>query len=362
MNEKITTRYSLIEHLNPLLQHQARNYDATPESFKPEQLPSGSVVVISGKFWSFNEDSIASEDFERYNVTVDSFIKLKDDGRYVLVADVICADRWPLSNQVGRGCSVAIMPTGGGAVRKDETIKSYFLLSSVVGIVSVGSGKARIRQQSQYFREYNKAHRNFPAAFFTPGTKVRLSQSSMIDKEQSDIVTVNTLSFNGPDSFVMITADREGKGEFAGQHRTINISHVIEIISHVPGVLKWEHHPSHEHRFDSDRMRGTSKQIAGKNHFVGYLSEIAQHSIVQYLSESVGVCYSVDKLMTYLEKSGMVHMESIHDGWDHAYAVNKKKLKRTVRRLQGKISISARKVQEKYDNDMNTMMDADYRD
>lgn len=330
-------------HLNGYLRQLPMANAPMFPRFSIEQMPAGSVVVIDGDYNYFDNEKEVNVDLPSVQVTVKSYIRL-DSGQLVLVGDV--------ETQRHRYyCGKEQEP-------KNEIIEGFFNPNLVSGIISTGSGiKTRVRCQSQYYREFNKSQRPFPVSFFTPGTRVRLSSLVKTD-EGSREITVNHLAYNGPDSVLIVTDIIKADGYFKGEAEMFNTSHVEEVLEHKPGPLLWESDRKSS-PINSNRMYGTGKRIAGKNHFVGHASTILSHAVSQWLPTQNGVSYDYERLLELLFQCRVLHSRPIHDDWDFITIANKKKLKRAIRRFQGKVSTSAAKRQREEDDENNRMMAAD---
>lgn len=337
--------FAIQEHLNSYLYQLGNNPAPIMSRFSPGQMPAGSVVVIDGDYNHFDDENEVNVDMPSVQVTVMEYIRL-DSGQLVLVGNVeVQKHRYSFGKE---------------QEPKTEIIKGFFNPNLVTSIVSTGTAtKTRIRCQSQYYREFEKANRGFSVSFFTPGTRVRLS--TLVKTEAgSHEVTVNRIAYNGPNSVLLLTDTIRNEGYFKGESEMFNISHVEEILEHKSGPLVWERDRTPT-PINSDRMYGSTKRIAGKNHFVGYSSTILSHAASQWLPDQPGVSYDFELLLDLLFKCGVMHGKSVHDDRDYVTIANKKKLKRAVRRLRGKVSVSAAQRQREEDDDNNRMMEQDMR-
>lgn len=339
MNEPLVSGLVIRNSLNAYLNRKADNPAPAMVRITPDDAPAGSLVELSGNFSYYDYEKSEFVDLPTIAVTVAEYIRM-DDGELVLVASLKTQARY------------------GGVESEPETIQGYFAASTITAVLKEGSGlKTRVKCLSQHRRQERKADRSFPVSFFTPGSRVRLG--SLVKPENGDpVVTVKCLAYNGPDSVLIITDYVRDEGSFKGENFMVNVSHVEEIIEHKAGALVWEERRTYG-EFGSERFRGVEKQIAGKNHFVGYTDSILNHAIHHWLPNHNGTCYDAEKLGKLLWASGLFRAVPVHKGWDFLTVVNKKKLKRAILQLQGKVSVSARKVQDELNEEYALGMESD---
>lgn len=310
----------------------------------PVSMPAGSVVMIDGDYKHYDAESDNIGKAIPARVTVVEYIRLNNHD-YVMV-----------------GKTQAVVREYFPEMKKTvQEVVAFFNPALVSEIISVGSGiKTRVKSESQHKREVWKAERPFPTAFFTPGTRIRVERDSIFDNVTE--FTVKQITYNGPDSVLLVTTSIRKEGYFAGEQESFVKSYVTEILEHKPGVPEMapDKRPK-TWKFASDRFGAGGIRWAGKGEYASFGEEIVRHAIAQWLPHVDGVCYDMDKLHDLLVDRGLFRQVGGGEMWYGLTVVNKKKLKRAVLQLQGKVSVSARKRQEEDDEESNRMTEQDMR-
>lgn len=331
--------YSIYTHINGFLNYQSqagRCEKAMRRVFNPDILLKGSTITLSGEYFVYEEAHYTGEAIKSIKAIVDSVIDLSN-GNIAVYAAV----------ETNRG-----------------TEKAYFNINRITDVdhsTADQPSKCVRKCLSQLQREQRKAENKFPYAMFTPGTRCIVEVGDEVTE-----ITVKSLSQDGPDHFCIDTGIPIGMESDILKDMThmYHIAYVTQVLEHkaVPLVID----PYRGHEIEGSNIhKNIRAEMARKNgrsnRYSGSCWGIIRHA-VNDLPLRVGQVYDVERLTGILYTQGIIQKVNTKTtdakGWyvDWVYTANKKKVKRAVRRLQGKISGNARKKQEEEDERMNREM------
>lgn len=229
-----------------------------------------------------------------------------------------------------------------------EMSSLYVPMSSVTAIDSTAttSQKAVIKHISQVKREETKASKGFSPAFFTPGTRCIVQVGR---REEAKEIVVKNLVQNGSDSYVIDTGIKHDSEYMKDVTQSYNISHVIQVLEHKPGKLVFGR--AYRGRNDLKSISYTELPGLGRaNRHIGWDTASMVYNAIRDFNEP-GTCIDGEKLIDLLWERGIFKKVSIGQNYESFSVIvaNKKKLKRAVRRLLGKVKINARETQEAQD-------------
>lgn len=335
--------FSIYTHINgflnaqlPALAHRKNRYPHL--LFDAGDFFKGATATIAGEFSIYEEDRYTGETVSSIQVIVDCVVDL-DNGVSVIY----------------------------GAVETNRGIeKGYFHMNCVTALDTTTAKapyKSVVKCMSQLRREMRKADNKFPYAMFTPGTRCIVEVGDEVTE-----ITVKSLSQDGPDHFCIDTGIPIGMESEIMKDMThmYHIGYVTQVLEHKPVPLVIDPYRGHEIE-GSNIHKNIRAEMARKNgrsnRYSGSCWDIIRHA-VNDLPLRVGQVYDVERLTGILYMQGIIQQVNTKttdaEGWyaNWVFTANKKKVKRAVRRLQGKISGNARKKQEEEDERMNREMAA----
>lgn len=214
-----------------------------------------------------------------------------------------------------------------------------------------------------YNREPETAEKkqiNWCPEHFLKGTQVTVSPAiaSFHSTEiRPSVFTIQSIHQNGPNSFVLKTTVPENIEAFGeGETYSFNISHVENIVTQGKGIIKIEPriYVTRESILQfADASKGNSK-YAKKGHWLTYEDT---HQIVcvmgGMLSIPRGAILNTAGLMRLLLEQPFVQKIQLGEGsWTFVlYSINKKRAKKFIRQNFNRFLSSARKEQERQDNE-----------
>jgi len=204
--------------------------------------------------------------------------------------------------------------------------------------------------------------RSFGIGHFPIGTMVRIQ---VFPNKPVIETMVTRLSSNGPNSWVIETT--EPANEHIGGFFTCNIDHVIEIVKRGPGDIKiTDPRMSNSTKFKSDifNRNGNLKPEYGiQKHHSQFLAFSGSQEIVYAIAMDIAnptMLLDNEKLVGELIKGG--HLPILHthtknsfhsNGFHWSYVqINKKRLKKAIKRVIGKAYINRKHAQKVEDEEM----------
>lgn len=138
-----------------------------------------------------------------------------------------------------------------GAIIKVIPFEStmQYHLKDYLGVKSV----KLVYHSARYGREMRQLVK-FNAGHMTPGTKFLCAD--IVGKDFKDkALTVKHLQFNGPGSILIVCEEKypDSSLVFRRENFKVNVGHVTEIVSRVPGVPVFEYSEYEERRYEQDR-------------------------------------------------------------------------------------------------------------
>lgn len=185
----------------------------------------------------------------------------------------------------------------------------------------------------------------FSWAHFPVGTIVELGDIIRPYTKASPIQTVKSLVQNGPNSFLLIMEEYD---EAMKMDYMFNIDHVVKIIKRGPGQPFIAEHNAGKRTTYSNNVCFNTRVNKSKGQYLFYVS--VQSPIYYIALEYVPKvsCIDIEALIDYCVK--YAGFKVVPDGfWGNIYIINKKKLRKFIRRNVNRFLLSPGKVQHELD-------------
>lgn len=199
----------------------------------------------------------------------------------------------------------------------------------------------------------------FQPEHFLVGTQVTVSPliAQMYDnKLYPSVFTVQGIRANGPSSHCLITTTDDLSGIMpSGEKYSFNISHVESIVSQGKGAIKIQslRSISYNEALEYERVERHYSQYAKKNHWLVYGGSTVVTCLAHNLHIPVGAVLDSSSLVNALLDQHFVKNVNAGPFIGHLHLINKKRAKKFVRQNLNRFLSSARKEQDRQDNEMD---------